>query len=112
MVNAKRGDSTHHWLSEKDKKVLLPSAEPLRRLRVTPQPRRLPYLMMLVQSKAPPMPTSTTARSTCRRAESTQGAGNPSTHALLPKDSDTGLGKTLTFSWRKTWKAMSVRKRK
>lgn len=53
----------------------------------------LTYLIMLVQSKAPPMPTSTTARSTCRRADSTQGAGSPSTHHLLPKDSDTGARK-------------------
>lgn len=74
--------------------------------------QQLPHLMMLVQSKAPPMPTSTTARSTCRRADSAEGVGSPSTHVVLPKDLDTESRKTLTFSWRKTWKAMSVRKRK
>lgn len=61
-----------------------------RRLPVATQ--QMPHLMMLVQSKAPPMPTSTTARSTCRKADSTQGAGSPSTHTLLPKDTDTGSG--------------------
>lgn len=75
MVKAKRGHATHYWLSERDKMALIPSTEPPnhRILVAPPSPKRLPHLMMLVQSKAPPMPTSTTARSTCRRPDGMAG---------------------------------------